>query len=428
MKRAPLVGGIAATLVALAALGFLLTRPELRGALPKLTAWLGLSGATPAVRQVVPPPEADREPGTRPSPLAGTGPLPEFALSAPEIAERVGLKVAPVDTRPFTPSITGNAEIVYNANLYGEVRPRVAGIVREVIADEGSHMKAGEPMLRIDSAFVGTAKSEYLAAISIERLAAQTLDMTLKLRRDNAAPLKEEMKARADQTTAQAAVLNAKQRLKNLGYTAADLARIDQDQDTSTLLDVVSPLAGVVVERHAVPGEAIEPTDRVFVVADIHLMWAWIDVYESDIEDVKPGQAVTLTVSGAGGLVHRGQVDWIDTAVNPTTRTIRVRAVMNNEEHRLRANEFGRARIEVGPERPAQFVPREAVQTLEGGGEVVFVAREGGKFQPLRVTTAPAEAKGEVQVVTGLEPGANVVGTGAFLLKSELLKRAEGDE
>lgn len=426
MKPASLLGGLAAALVGLGALVLFVDLPGLQGVRQRLTALTGLVGAArESEKTVAPPPEPSQAGSASPSPLGGDGPLPPVKLSTPEIAARVGLKQVPVETRPFAPAINGNAEIVYNANLYGEVRPRVAGIVREVIADEGSHMKTGQTMLRIDSATVGTAKSEYLAALSIERLAQQTLDMTLKLRRDNAAPLKEEMKARADETTAQAAVLNAKQRLKNLGFGPADLAKIDQEQDTSTMLDVVSPLAGVVVERHAVPGEAIEPTDRVFVVADIHQMWAWIDVEESDIEDVKAGQPVSLTVSGMGSQVFRGQVDWIDTAVNPATRTVRVRAVMNNEEHRLRANEFGRARIQVGEERPAQFVPREAVQAIGDGGQVVFVPQAEGAYQPVRVTTAPAESRGVVRVVTGLEAGSTVVSTGAFLLKSELLKQAE---
>src|SRR5581483_9448425 len=130
--------------------------------------------------------------------------------------------------------------------------------------------------------------------------------------------------------------------------------------------------------------------DRVFVVADVRIMWAWIDVYESEIEQVKIGQPVTLTIAGTEEPVFHGKVDWIDAAVNAATRTIRVRAEMINIDDRLRANEFGRAAIPVGPEREAVFAPRDAVQTLDSA-EVVFVPLGEGRYQPRRVATARAD-------------------------------------
>ena len=267
--------------------------------------------------------------------------LPDVVLSSPAVAERIGLKVVPVVSRNYAPSITGNAEITYNANLYGEVRARVRGIVKEVLADEGSQFRKGEPMVVIDSAEVGTTKADYLAALPVEKLARQTLDMTLALRKDNAAPLKDEMIARKDMNTATANVENARQRLHNLGLTKKDLERIESEGDTSTLLEIVAPIDGTVVDRHCVPGEAIEQTDRLFVVSNVRLMWAWIDIYEADIESVEVGQPVYFTISGTESPEFHGKVDWIDTALNPTTRTIRVRAEMENPTGRLRANEFG---------------------------------------------------------------------------------------
>ena len=261
--------------------------------------------------------------------------------------------------------------------------------MHEVLADEGSKYRKGEPMAVIDSATVGTTKSDYLAALPVEKLARQTLDMTLALRKDNAAPLKDEMIAHKDMNTATAAVENARQRLRNLGLGKKDLERIEAEGDTSTLLEIGAPIEGTVVDRHCVPGEAVEQTDRLFVVADVSSMWAWVDVYESDIEAVKVGQPVFLTISGTESPVFHGHVDWIDTALNPTTRTIRVRVEMENPTGRLRANEFGRARIQVGDEQKAIFVPKEAVQTLETT-HIVFRRISADRYAPVKVTTAEA--------------------------------------
>lgn len=357
--------------------------------------------------------------------------LPDVVLSSPSVAQRIGLKVEPVVARPYAPSVLGNTEITYNGDLYGQVRVRVRGIVEEVLADEGQHMHAGQPMAVIDSAEVGMTKADYLAALPVEKLARQTLDMVLALRKSNppAAPLKDEMIARKDMNTASANVENARQRLHNLGFTDEDLRQIERDRDTSTLLEVRAPLDGTVTDRHCVTGEAVEQTDQLYVVANIKTMWAWIDIYESDIESVKLGQPVYLTIAGTDeSQVFHGKVDLIDTALNPTTRTIRVRGEMDNSSGRLRANEFGRARIQVGPGRQAVFVPKEAVQTL-GEFQIVFRPISADRYAPVKVTTAEADNLDEVRILSGVKPGQSVVSTGAFLLKSQMVMgHSAGDE
>ena len=93
--------------------------------------------------------------------------------------------------------------------------------------------------------------------------------------------------------------MDAEQKLRNLGFDDADLARILKTKDTRNLLKVVAPIDGTVVARHAVKGEAVEPTTQLFAVADTSRMWLWIDVYETDIASVAPGQAVTFAISGS---------------------------------------------------------------------------------------------------------------------------------
>ena len=93
--------------------------------------------------------------------------------------------------------------------------------------------------------------------------------------------------------------MDAEQRLRNLGLADAE---IDQhpavEESTRSLLEVVAPIDGTVVLLHAVRGEAVQPTTPLFAVADTSRMWLWIDVYESDIGEVSPGQAVEFTDLG----------------------------------------------------------------------------------------------------------------------------------
>src|SRR5262249_34970918 len=148
---------------------------------------------------------------------------------------------------------------------------------------------------------------------------------------------------------AQASQMDAEHKLRNLGFDDAELARIVRDKDTRNLLGVVAPIGGSVVQRHAVKGEAVQASTRLVAGAGTSKMWLWIDVYESDIAKVKPGQAVSFVISGSdpegSGLASLGEVTWVGTEVNDRTRTTRVRAELGNPSGRLRANQFGQALI-----------------------------------------------------------------------------------
>lgn len=354
--------------------------------------------------------------------------LPLIRLKSPEVAARIGIETVPVVEKRHADTLIGNAEVEYDANAYAEVRPRVTGFIQEILTDEGSVVKPAQTLIVIDSSEVGSAKAAYLGALPVVELAEATLTRTKSLTRANALPLKDELEAQTGRNRARADLLNATQRLRNLGFTVQDLAQIASTQDTSSLLKVISPIQGTIVQRHAVSGEAVEANSQLFVVADMRKMWAWIDVYENEIERVKPGQSVRFWIGGASGEPHLGTIDWIDAAVNPTTRTIRVRAVLENPDSRLRSKQFGQAEILVGEEHMALFIPRESAQTV-GDHLVVFVEREDGSYRPQRILVEAGERlEGEHEVEWGLKAGDKIVSTGSFLLKSELMRDQLGGE
>ncbi len=349
--------------------------------------------------------------------------LPVIQLSSEEVVQEIGLEMAKVEVQQHADRLAGNAESEYNMNEYAEVRPRVRGLVHQILTDEGVLEHPGDVLAVIDSAEVGTAKANYLATQPMVELAEATLTRTEALTKKGALPLKNELEARTALNQARADLLNATQKLRNLGYTDSDLVQIEKKKDTSSLLKITSPIEGTVVARHAVLGEAIEANHTLFVVADTRQMWAWIDVYESEIDHVQVGQPVKFTITGTTKPVFPGEVDWVDTAVNTATRTIRVRAVLENPEGKLRAMQFGRAEIQIGEPRDMLMISREAVQN-DGRADLVFLADEEtpGKFLPQRVVVESIDEPGLVRVKWGLKSGQRIVTTGSFLLLSELLK------
>ena len=430
MRRTLLRAAVGLLVLAAILGGLAWRRPELLGALGRFGGLVDPQTAVPAA-----PPGPQIEPAAETvddgwcAARAENDPeclrrLPVIRLAGPDVARRIGLETAVVAAHPQADTIVGNAEIAYDEHAYAEVLPRVAGIVREVHAEHGQKVRPGDVLAVIDSAEVGSAKAQYLGALPLVKLAEATLKRTEELTRSRALPLKDELEASTALNRARADLLIATQRLKNLGFTDEELAAIERD--VSSLLRIVAPIEGTVVERHAVVGEAISAQHGLVSVADLRVMWAWIDIHEGDIRRVRPGMKVELAVSGLEGRTFHGSVHWIDSAVNRTTRTIRVIAEVKNDEGLLRANQFGRGTIILGEPRTALLVPKGAVQTV-GAVSLVFRASPDGSYRPQRVALRLGRepAPGLVEVEWGLEPGQRVVTTGSFLLASELLKNEE---
>jgi cobalt-zinc-cadmium efflux system membrane fusion protein len=389
-------------------------RPDL----DRLPAWAHLvrpDGATGGdddddVRKAEPP-KAEAEKGS----------LPDVKLASAELARRIGIETTQAITERHAHRLTCNAETSYDARRSAEVLPRVSGVLREVRVDLGQLVHRGDVLAVVDSAQVGASKAQYLMTRAAAELARVTYDRTVKLTQAKAAPAKNELEALSALNQAKAALLDAEQKLRNLSFNDGDLDRIARENDTKNLLEITAPVDGTITAWDATLGEAVEPTTQLFALADTTRMWVWIDVYEHDIAAVSSGQPVTFTISGASEPVFSGKVTWVGTEVNATTRTARVRAEVANPSGRLRANQFGQARIQVEPEHDALVVPRAAVQDA-GEAKMVFLPMAEGIYRPRRVETVPTERDDVVEVVRGLEPGQPVVTKRAYILKSKLFK------
>ncbi|MEW4570407.1 efflux RND transporter periplasmic adaptor subunit [Tautonia sp. JC769] len=379
-----------------------------------------------ADRAVIEPTGAQEDaPGPGPANEGDSGVrLAPVRLRNPEVAQRIGLRTAPAERRTLVERVEGNAETQYNGQRYAEIVPRVSCVVREVLVDRGARCRPGDRLAVVDSAEVGTAKATYLSARAMAELAEATLERTITLSASDALPKARELEARATLNTARADLLGASQRLRNFGFSDDDLEAITAENDTSSLLDVVAPIEGTLVDLHAVIGEALEPRTVMFLLTDLSTLWVWIDVPEAEFSRVGAGQPVTFDTKVGAEPPAEGTVEWVDSSVDPVTRTVRVLATLGNPEGRLRANQFGWGSIAVAEPRESVVIPREAVQVVTPGTTVVFLDQSDGSYLPRRVEVRQIREPGMIEVVRGLEAGDPVVTTGAFFLMSEM-RRAE---
>lgn len=348
----------------------------------------------------------------------------QIRLASADIADDLGLVVEAIRaaTAPYT--FTCPAQLSYDAHHYARVTPRLAGILTEVRKDLGEAVAAGETLAVLDCLELGLAKSAYLEALALLSPAERNQQREQELAQKGLTTEESLLAAEARLVECRVALGRAEETLRNYGLSRREIEALGRSGDRGSLLPLVAPLSGLVVERDAVVGERVETDRSLFAVADTTTLWAMLSAPESELGVLALGLPVLLEVNGLPGERFAGTLDWISTALDARTRTLSARARIENPHGLLRAGMFGRGTVAVGQSRPSTLVPKAAVQ-WEGCCNVAFVRADPTVFRPRKL--ALAYESGDYFVVrSGLEPGEAVVTEGSFLLKTELLKESIG--
>jgi cobalt-zinc-cadmium efflux system membrane fusion protein len=347
-------------------------------------------------------------------------------LASPHVVRAAGFEYVQVRPAPLVRTVERNMELAYNANRYARLSSRAGGVVAEVKKDLGETVKKGDVLAIVDSTDLGAAKSDLLQALETAKLWESNAARERALVEKGVGVEREALEAETKAAESRIATNRARQRLRNFGLTKEQITNVEQQGETSSLLELVASFDGTLVERTAVTGEVVEPGKPLLAVADIGTMWALVDLVDSDLAVVRTGQNAAVTVDGLPGQSFPGRLTWISTQVDPKTRTLKARVELDNGQGLLRSNMFGRARISAGDSRSAITVPKEAVQ-WEGCCNIAFVRSDddGTTFRPARLVLA-YDAGDRYEVAEGLNAGDAVVTRGSYILKNEILKNAVG--
>jgi membrane fusion protein, heavy metal efflux system len=349
----------------------------------------------------------------------------QVKLASAEVAKDLGIELMPVESRTVERTITCNGRASFNENRYAHLRARVEGIVHGVRSDVGAKLRAGDVLALVDSPMLGDIKSAYINSLSRRDQLQWDYDRQRKLVEDQAIPVKSFRETQALYAQQQTTTANARQQLLNFGFKSDEIDALAESKDTSTELPLVAPWDGVVVARHAVEGELAERNAPLFGVADLRIMWVHLNLYESDMDQVRLGQPVTFAADGLPDVRFAGLVGWISPEIDARTRTTQVRAEVTNTGNMLRANMFGKGQIVVQSSRDSLVVPPSAVQTYRERS-IVFV-RESDDAFAVRPITVGIKSERYWEVLSGVERGEQVATTGSFLLKSDIEKEKLGD-
>jgi Cu(I)/Ag(I) efflux system membrane fusion protein len=327
--------------------------------------------------------------------------LPGYAsvVVDPGRQQLLGIKTLPVAAQPLVKRIRTVGLVGTDETLTSHVHVKFEGFIEDIyVSFTGQRVRKGQPLFKVYSRDLLAAQQEYLSArAGLPRLPAGQLG--------------ESARAAAGEV-----ISAARRRLELFDVPQPVLAQIERTGQAQRAITILSPQEGTVIEKQALKGLAVTPMMHLYVIADLSRVWVVADVYERDLGLVKMGQAATLAIDAFPGREFRGLVTFVSPTLDETTRTAKVRFEFPNREGALKPGMFATVALQADLGK-GLVVPSDAVVDT-GERKVVFVAHEGGHFEPRQVNLGVA-LEGAYQVLGGLKEGETIATQGQFLLDSE---------
>ena len=299
-------------------------------------------------------------------------------------ADRLGITFARAGVRPVGRETRVVGTLTYAEPRRQYVNARVMGWVEQLYADYmGKPVRKGDPLLALYSPELVSAQEEYLSA---RRL--------------------------GDKSLAGA----AQRRLTLWNIPQDQIDSLERTGEARRTIVLRAPMSGEIAEKMVTEGQAVQPGDNLFLIADRSVLWVDLAVFEMDARSVRIGSPVAITVDALPGKAYAGRVTFIHPTVDEKTRTITARAEVLNRDGALRPGMYATAMIRPATAK-ALTVPAQAVLPT-GTQNLVFVNRGDGRFMP-RAVSVGIRSDSLVEVVQGLKPGDEVIASATYLLDSE---------
>ncbi|WP_246153693.1 efflux RND transporter periplasmic adaptor subunit [Terriglobus albidus] len=347
--------------------------------------------------QVAAGPDTDPSKVATPMPESKDATLVPVQLT-PERMQSIGVKLGTAEYKQLSDDIRATGTVEIDERLLSYVQVRFPGYIRKVFANATyQYVRKGDPLFTVYSPDLVATQQEYLLAQQNQKLLQSS---------------------HIDGVAAGAATLSgaAEQRLEQWDVPQSELAKLKETGKPVTELTFYSPVSGYITERNALPNLYVEPSTRLYTMADLSRVWVNAQIFQNDIGRLKPGDAVAITVDSYPGRTFGGSIEEILPQVDMATRTVRVRLAIANPGLKLKPGMFVNAEIKSSLGRQL-VVPASSV-FQSGTRELVFLNHGNGSLEPKEIMVGPRVGDDFV-VLKGLTPHQSIVTSANFLIDSE---------
>ena len=327
-----------------------------------------------------------------------------------------GIKTDEIKLVSLADKIQVPSQIKVDEQKLIRVGANVTGRIVEVIAKLGDNVNAGATLAKISSPELTKAQLEYLRAHSLTVLnerAAKRAKLLLDADVIGAAELQ---RREAELQVTRAELSAAKDQLRLLGVFDEAVNHLVKRGQILPSVAITATKSGVVIRRNVVTGQVVEPADLLFKVADLSTVWAVGDVPEHIASNVTVGQHVEIQVPALSKIALDGVIVYVANTVNPQTRTVTVRTVVENPDRKLKPAMLASMRITETPQK--QIVIPESAIVRETNKDYVYIEEDANTYLRVPVDLGP-EIGNLRPVIAGLSVGQHIVIDGAFDIDNE---------
>ncbi len=354
------------------------------------------------------------------SPKADTG-APSGSATAREVtltaAQQQHIRLYTVAASQFRGTIDTTGIVDFDNDQATSVLAPFSGPVSRLLVAAGDHVAKGQPLAMVDSPDFAAAIGAYGKAVAIARTNRKLADADQDLLQHNGVSEREARQAETDAVGAEADRDAALQALVGLNVDPATIKTLQQGRSISRVEGVIrAPIAGTVAEKLITPGQLLQAgTTPAFTVADLSRVWVMAQISASDQAAVSLGDPAVIE-TGIGANSFFGTVNNISVLVNPDTRAVSARVVVENPGGFLKKQMYVRVRIQSRQATVGLLVPASAILRDDENLPFVYLAQPGGDFARRPVTFGDRVGD-QFNILSGLQAGDRVVVDGGIFVQ-----------
>jgi Cu(I)/Ag(I) efflux system membrane fusion protein len=329
---------------------------------------------------------------------ADEAPAVEIPLEKQQLT---GVKTVAAAVKPLHKIIRAVGRIEYDERNLSTVNTKIEGWIEKLHVNyTGKYVKKGDPLAEIYSPELVATQHEFL-----NMLKWATPDSG----KDSSVG---KMLSKDAETITEA----AKQRLRLWDINDAQIKKIGETGKPIRTLTIFSPVSGYVVQKMALQGMRVMPGEKLFDIADMSTVWIISDIYEYEMQMIKPGQTAKISLSYFPEREILSTIDYIYPSLSGETRTAKIRFTIANPGEQLKPQMFTNVEVKINLGNKLAIPESAVIDT--GTRQIVYVDKGEGYFEPREVLTG-LRAEGMAEVLKGIKTGEKVASSGNFLIDSE---------
>jgi cobalt-zinc-cadmium efflux system membrane fusion protein len=332
-------------------------------------------------------------------------------------AERQHIHLYTARSSKFRKTIDANGTVDFDNDQATGVLAPISGPVSRLLVSLGDEVKAGQPLAIVDSPDFAAALSAYRKALATAQTSRRLADLDKDLIQHHGVSQREADQAETDATNAEADRDAALQELASLKVDPQIIKDIEKGHPIARVDAIIrAPIAGTVVEKLITPGELLQAgATACFTIADLSRVWVMAQVFGSDVASIALGDPAEV-VTGIEAKTLPGKVGNISPLVDPDTRAVVVRVVVDNPGKFLKKQMYVHALIQASEESTGLLVPVSAILRDDEKLPFVYVAQSDGSFAREHVTLG-YRAGDQYEIATGLNTGEQIVVEGGIFVQ-----------